>query len=286
LEGITTADLNRLLPLWKKCLSWNAFTQVYLQAKMQSLAIARPRSTLQAVKTRKLPRTSFIGILTQLRNWIAKLVPADISKTVWGNYATANNYTEDEAAAKRRFITEFIENTRSRLVWDLGCNIGDYSATALAAGAHYVVGFDFDQHALETAFIRAHADNLDFLPLFLDAANPSPDQGWNELERKGLQARARADALIALAFEHHLAIGRNIPLPRVVAWLCGLAPRGVIEFVRKDDPTVQQMLSLRDDIFSDYTEEVFATALQRQARLVKVETVSLTGRRLYWYDRS
>ena len=50
---------------------------------------------------------------------------------------------------------------------------------------------------------------------------------------------------------NHLAIGRNIPLPQVVAWLCGLAPRGVIEFVRKDDPTVQQMLSLREDIFPD-----------------------------------
>jgi ribosomal protein L11 methylase PrmA len=286
LEGITTADLNRLLPLWRKCLSWNAFTQIYLQSKMQSLAIARPRSALQAVKTRKLPRTAFIGILTQLRNWIAKLLPSETSKTVWGNYATANSYTREEETAKRRFITEFIENTHSRLVWDLGCNTGDYSATALAAGADYVVGFDFDQHALEMAFIRAQADNLKFLPLFLDAANPSPDQGWNELERKGLLARAQADAIIALAFEHHLAIGRNIPLPQVVAWLCGLAPMGVIEFVRKDDPTIQQMLSLREDIFSDYSEEAFATALRRQARLVRKETVSSTGRRLYWYDRS
>jgi len=286
LEGITTADLNRLLPWWRKCLSWNAFTQVYLQAKMQSLAMAKPQAALQAVKTRPLPRTAFIGLLMQLRHWIAQLVPAATSTTVWGHYATANTYTDNEAAAKRKFIAEFIEQTQPRLVWDLGCNTGDYSATALAAGARYVIGFDCDQHVLETAFIRAQADNLDFLPLCLDTANPSPDQGWNERERKGLQARAPADALIALAFVHHLAIGRNIPLPRVVAWLGGLAPRGVIEFVRKDDPTVQQMLSLREDIFPDYTEEAFATALQRQGRLVKVETVSATGRRLYWYDRS
>jgi len=285
-EGITTAELNRLIPWWRKCLSWNAFTQVYLQAKMESVAIAKPQSALQAVKTRKLPRTTFLFLLTQLRNWIKKLVPRQASKTAWANYATVNSYTGEEAAAKHTFIKEFIESTHPRLVWDLGCNTGDYSATALAGGAHYVVGFDFDQHALETAFIRAHAAHLDFLPLFLDVANPSPNQGWKELERKGLQARARADALIGLAFVHHLAIGRNIPLRRAVAWLCGLASRGVIEFVRKDDPTVQQMLSLRDDIFSDYTEEAFVSALQRQARLLKVETVSSTGRRLYWYDRS
>src|SRR5262249_53642476 len=157
-----------------------------------------------------------------------------------------------------------------RLVWDLGCNTGDYATTALAAGAHYVIGFDCDQHALEAAFGRAQADNLEFLPLFLDAANPSADQGWNELERKGLQARAPADALIALAFEHHLAIGRNIPLSQVVTWLCRLAPRGVIEFVRKEDPTVRQMLSLREDIFADYNEDAFASSLQRQSRVVKV----------------
>jgi len=94
---------------------------------MQSLAIAKPQSALEAVKTRKLPRTAFIGLLTQLRNWIAKLVPADTSKTVWGNYATANTYTDDEAAAKRRFIAEFIENTHPWLVCDLGCNTGDSS---------------------------------------------------------------------------------------------------------------------------------------------------------------
>ena len=89
-----------------------------------------------------------------------------------------------------------------------------------------MVGFDFDQHALERAFIRAQTDNLNFLPLFLDAANPSPDQGWNELERKGLQARAGADALIALAFEHHLAIARNIPLSPGGGLALRISPEG------------------------------------------------------------
>src|SRR5262249_19792675 len=142
LEGITTADLNRLLPWWRKCLSWDAFTQVYLQAKMQSLAVPKPRVALQAVRDTKLPRTAFIGLLMQLRNWIDKLVPADTSNTVWGNYATANTYTNEEAAAKRSFIAEFIRGTHPRLVWDLGCNTGDYSAAALTAGAHSVIGFD------------------------------------------------------------------------------------------------------------------------------------------------
>ena len=61
-------------------------------------------------------------------------------------------------------------------------------------------------------------------------------------------SRRNADAVIALAIVHHLAIGRNIPLPFVVEWLVGLAPRGVVEFVPKSDLMVQRMLRLRRDI--------------------------------------
>lgn len=170
------------------------------------------------------------------------------------------------------------------MVWDLGCNTGEYSVVALKAGADHVIGFDTDQSVLETAFIRAQVQRLDFLPLFVDAANPSPSQGWNQNERKGLCERAQADAIIALAFEHHLAIGRNIPLDRLVDWLVGLAPSGVVEFVTKDDPTVQKMLQLREDIFSTYATETFVAALNRRTRIVKTLNVSNTGRQLFWYD--
>ena len=124
------------------------------------------------------------------------------------------------------------------------------------------------------------------LLLYMDAANPSPDQGWNQAERQGLAARANADGLLALAFVHHLASGRNIPLDEAVGWLMGLAPRGVIEFVPRDDPTVQTMLAHRDpDLFADYTQAAFVAALQRRGRIVAEERVSATGRHLYAYQR-
>jgi len=104
-------------------------------------------------------------------------------------------------------------------------------------------------------------------------------------ERKGLRGRASADSLIALAFIHHLAIGRNIPLDKAVGWLVDLAPCGVIEFVQKTDPTVQRMLALREDIFEHYTEEAFVAALKPRARIIKAETVSASGRRLFLYER-
>lgn len=174
---------------------------------------------------------------------------------------------------------------KPRIIWDFGCNTGTYSKVALENGATYAVGFDYDHGALELAFSRASSENLSLLPLFLDIANPSPNQGWNENERKGLSERASSDAVIALAFVHHIVIGRNVPLSEVVNWLTILAPQGVIEFVPKQDPMVQELLALRDDIFYDYTEEKFLEYLSRNSEIVESQTLTQTGRKMIWFRR-
>lgn len=155
----------------------------------------------------------------------------------------------------------------------------------MESGASEAIGFDFDQGSLDLAFARGKDKGLHFLPLFLDAANPSPAQGWASVERKAFAARGKPDALLALAFIHHLAIGRNVPLANAVEWLTGLAPRGVIEFVPKGNSTVQTMLRLRKDIFPNYTEENFLDALAQRARVVKRETITESGRLLVWFER-
>jgi ribosomal protein L11 methylase PrmA len=284
LEGIPTSDLARLLPLSKR-LSWNVLSQVVLQARLEQRALARTEESIDRVRGHGLSKTALQGLLGQMRNWIARLRPARGGATVWGDYATTHGYASVEEAAKRRFVSEFVEQTRPALMLDLGCNTGDYAALALAAGAGTVVGLDADQQALETAFARAAAEDLAFLPLYLDAANPSPDQGWLQAERAGFARRAGADAVLALAFAHHLAIGRNAPLDQLLDWLTGLAPMGVVEFVPKDDPTVQRMLALREDIFPGWTEAAFADRLAGRARIVRSATVSAHGRRLFWYCR-
>jgi hypothetical protein len=133
--------------------------------------------------------------------------------------------------------------------------------------------------------MRSQRENLALLPLIVDLGNPSPSQGWAERERRGLSERASADAILALALVHHLAIGRNVPLDEVVAWLVGLAPHGVIEFVPKSDPMVQRLLRLREDIFDYYSEEVFLKHLDARAEVVRTVDVSATGRRLFWFAR-
>jgi ribosomal protein L11 methylase PrmA len=284
LEGIETDKLARMMPWWRN-FSFNILTHVTMQARLQAGAMRDNSKGVAKAREVKLTKDGYLNILRSMKNWIRKLSPRDTGATVWQNYAENTTYRSEEQELKRQFVADFCDKTKPGVLWDVGCNTGEYSEVALQSGARKVIGFDFDQGALERAHARATAKSLDLLPLFQDGANPSPDQGWANSERKSVIGRGAADAMIALAFEHHLAIGRNVPLPRVVDWLVAMAPRGVIEFVQKSDPTVQQLLALREDIFPDYTIEAFEAALAAKASIVRKARVSEAGRTLYWFDR-
>jgi ribosomal protein L11 methylase PrmA len=282
LEGVAPEDLARMLPLRKK-LDWTVLTHVVAQAAMQNRKVkaGTPKAEKRGVT---LPKHAFEGMLHGLRRSIAGM-RNKAHTTVWGDYAGRNSYRADDALMKAQFVAEMTRAVRPKMMYDLGCNSGDYSVAALENGAGRVVGFDFDHGALELAYSRAQADNLAFLPLWLDAANPSPSQGWAQAERKGLAGRAQPDAMVALAFIHHIAIGRNVPLDMATDWLVDMAPVGIIEFPHKEDPMVQTLLAQREDIFPNYGNDQFRELLGQRARIVRTIDV-LPTRTLYWYDRT
>lgn len=282
LEGITAAELNALLPAARK-MSWNIISHVTLPARLAARAAASRRPA--SAPRRPLPTRAYAGLLNQLRDWIAGLEPLGPAQTTWSHYETTHTYSDDERERKHAVVARFMQRVRPAMVWDVGCNTGEFAQLALESGAEAVVGFEPDHGACERAYARAATLPRPFLPLVIDVANPSPGQGWNEHERSGLAARGPADAILALAVTHHLAIGRNVPLDDVAAWLTAQAPAGVVEFVPKDDPMVRLMLASRADVFDAYTMEAFASALARFARVVASETVSASGRCLFVYER-
>ena len=132
---------------------------------------------------------------------------------------------------KKRNSEKFYKENNLSMLADLGCNDGEYSRLAIENGTKGVIGFDFDINSINRAFKISKDNKLNFLPLFFDATNPSCNLGWLEKERQGFNSRAKFDGVIALAFEHHLAIAKNIPLDQVIKWITSLAPKGLIEFV-------------------------------------------------------
>ncbi len=225
-EGIKAQELSRFLK-WRHHIRWNVLAHVVLQSFFQrSVESDNVKLEKESLPKNALSLAAFRRVLQKLSSWISKLTPADTGKTVWQEYAKTHSYSSEEVEHKKRFVSEFVRRERPKLIWDLGCNTGDYCVAALEAGAEYAVGFDYDQGALELAFARSREKNLSFQPVFFDAANPSPNQGWQEQERYGLRARASADAILALAFIHHLAISRNVPLDQLLDWLIRFGASG------------------------------------------------------------
>jgi ribosomal protein L11 methylase PrmA len=283
IEGLSSTELVPLLRLRDK-LRPQTLLHIVLPARLEAAARRGRVDAKPAAARRPLPKAALRSLLTGLRRWVGRLsLPS--RHTDWTSYAADNTYEDAERSAKREIVARVIRAAAPSAVLDLGCNTGDYSAVALGAGAGHVIGAEADAPTAHLAFVRAQKEGLRFLPLVQDAANPSPSQGWREAERASFTERARFDFLIALAVEHHLAIGRNIPLDELVRWMVGLAPQGVIEFVQKTDSTVRRMLALREDIFADYTEENFRHLLAANARIVESRVVSAAGRVIFLYDR-
>ncbi|MDC0417179.1 class I SAM-dependent methyltransferase [Candidatus Pelagibacter sp.] len=283
LEGIETIELNRLLKFSDK-FSLNIFTHVCLQAKLNIKSISDPEKVdSKFKKLKKLPKNSYIAILIQLKNWISKLKFKN-EKTIWQNYSNNNTYCFEKKKSKELIVENFIKKHNPETVIDLGCNTGEYSKLCIKNGTKTVVGFDFDYNAIEKAFIEAKKDKLNFLPLIFDASNPSPNQGWKQTERKGFLQRFKSDALLALAFEHHMIIGKNIPIVQFVEWILNISNIGLLEFVPKSDKTVKQMLAYREDIFNDYSEKNFEHLLGQRAKIINKVKILDSERVIYEFQ--
>ncbi len=284
-EGISTQDLAKIMP-FKNKFSWNIFTQVTLQAALQNTAQKNKKPVAGGVKKRTFPKASYKNMLITLQKWITKLTPLDKQQSTWGKYETDNSYSSDEARVKKDFVSEFVSTVKPRQLWDIGCNMGHYAEVALSSGALSVIGFDFDHMALDQGFDRACQKNLNFTPCYMDASNQSPDQGWNGAERMGIAKRSSADALINLAFAHHMIISKNIPMDQYVDWILGFADQGIVEFVPKCDPMVQELLLLREDIFPDYEQDTIMAMISQKAEILKTAQVTESGRMLIWYKKA
>ncbi len=87
--------------------------------------------------------------------------------------------------------------------------------------------------------------------------------------------------MLALALVHHLAIGRNVPLPLLASGLSRLGRDAIVEFVPKDDPQTLRLLRSRRDVFPDYTQGSFEAAFGSRFRLEAKEPLPGSGRTVY-----
>ena len=259
-------------------------THIHLHARSQKRYADKPITKEQSA--RKMSKLQFMGLMDSLETTTGKL-SWKASGTEWGDYYTASSshYSGSAFEHKKQLVKQFLGRIQPTTTWDLGANTGEFSQLAAGMGS-YTVAFDIDPAAVEQNYLmgKKKKDNL-MLPLVMDFTNPSPALGWQNKERHSLLERAPADALLALALIHHLAISNNVPLALLAEYLHSLGRWLVIEWVPKEDSQVQKLLASRQDIFTGYHQEGFEAAFGALFEIHEKTAIQDSPRILYLMEK-
>ena len=275
IDGIPSSLTSRLLPVRTRFRPSLA-SHVHLHALSQRYFSTRTAR----VRERKIRPVSLAGLVESLESLVRRL-NFRLKKTEWAHYYQETNYAPEAFERKKKTVEEFLDIMKPETAWDLGANTGVFSRLASQRGIQ-TVAFDVDFIAVELNYRECLDKNeKHLLPLVLDLTNPTPAIGWENRERKSLLERGPADAVLALALLHHLAISNNLPFPKIAEFLSRVCRWLVIEFVPKTDSQVQRLLATREDIFDHYTQSDFEAQFSRSFLIVKVAPIQGTERILY-----
>jgi ribosomal protein L11 methylase PrmA len=283
IDGIPLELAVRLLP-GRTRFNFGLASHLHVHAGAQRrAATAAPATDGDRPAPRRVSETGQRALLDSLRRTVEGLRWSPSGH--WAEYATTTSYSQAGTASKASLVREMLDAVGGHSVWDLGANVGVYSAIAVEAG-YRVIAWDSDAGSVEAHWRRVRgSDGPPVLPLIGDLANPSPSIGWALQERASFVDRANADALMALALVHHLAIGNNVPLPAVAALFARIAPHAIVEFVPKEDPMTRRLLASRRDIFDGYTLEGFRAAFGDPFEIEREAPISDSPRTLFLLRR-
>jgi hypothetical protein len=273
IDGIPLDLVSKLLPFKTKL---SLGLQIHIHAHGRKAQTKT--STAANAPKRVFSKMALLGLLDSLQSTV-KALQLNLPTTVWGDYYSITNYNGLASGDKRTILREFLQKCGPNPVIDLGANDGTYSAIAAELG-HSVLSADFDPVAVEKNYLRNRkAQENRIHPLYLDLTNPTPALGWAHTERPSFTERVDPDSIVlALALVHHLAIGYNLPLEKIVAWFAKFAQTLILEFVPKEDSQVIGMLRSREDIFVNYTIESLHIALKPFFDVVDVRKVDQSER--------
>ncbi len=277
-EGIPLPLTKSLLPFRSK-FSVHTYLHIHLHAGMSG-----PGKT-NSKKSAPFSKQKMLNLVTSFETVIQKLkLPPQ--QSTWSAYYSEAAQRDDYLAAKKESIQQWISSNKNfKTAIDLGANDGEFSKL-LAANNIDTIAVDFDPYCINNLYRFIKKEKQERLqPLIIDLSNPSAAIGVNNEERSSFIDRVKADLVVALALIHHLAIGKNIPFPKIVSMLAGMGKNVIIEFVPKTDEKIRLMLAGRKDIFSHYTGARFEEALGRYFRIKDKQEIAASGRVLYFLEK-
>ncbi|MBN1788553.1 MAG: hypothetical protein JW806_09205 [Sedimentisphaerales bacterium] len=275
IDGIPLDLASKLLP-WHTSFNFSLLAHIHLHAKSQKHYSDKRKD----VSSYKMGRIRLLGFIDSLEKAVKKLKWPP-GNTEWADYYDITNYTDEALEHKKQIVSGFLDRVGPKNVWDFGANTGIFSRLASRRGIN-TVSFDIDPSAVEKNFIESlNNSEANLLPLVIDLTNPSSDIGWNNQERASLHRRGPTDLAIALALIHHLAISNNVPLRSIAEFFGQYCNWLIIEFVPKGDDKVKILLSSRQDVFPDYTEDKFKEEFNSVFDIIETAQIKNSQRTVY-----
>ena len=271
IEGLTPQQFSRMLSM-RDLFRSGAFSHVWMHARLQTLSSSQ-RNVARSMQDSGFSKSMIRNNVTGLMKIVDGLQWRPVAST-WSDYDESAEPVQRDAAVKEAFIEQVCSSQHWNTVWDLGCNQGRYSRIA-AKYSDLVLAMDSDHLTVDRLFQRLQSENnRRIVPLVSDLADPTPSQGWRGTERRSLEHRSKPDLVLCLALIHHLVIGSNLLLADVLDWLASLKATIVLEFVDREDPQVQTLLSNRQDIFCDYGRDAFLSLVTQNFTILREQPLS------------
>ncbi len=277
-DGMTAGEITRILGVFGFRYK-GSLRHVYLHSALEQAFGGNDVGVRENITPKALPKQTLYNIVDSLYRVIEKL-SGPTQQSEWSDYTATCTYTKADTELKATMIQNGLTELapESRLV-DLGSNTGEFSLIA-ADIMKLVISMDIDNICVDKLYKRLQNGEItNIVPLFTDLCNPAPAQGWGLVERPSLFERLQADHFIALALVHHICISANVPVPAFVELLAQFSG-GIVEWVDKTDPMVQQLLRNRVDIFDDYTWDYFLACLKKQFDVTVLGELNNGTRRL------
>ena len=283
IDGIDVQTAARLFGFSDRFRS-GVFSHVWLQAKLDRRYGDTGQNIRADLKSAGFNQAMILANVRKLGKLINKLRWQG-EGSEWGAYEDFHNYSESDHRLKESFIGNSVAGSGAETVWDIGCNTGQFSMIA-ARHATTVLAMDLDHYAVERLYRKTREDGLkNILPMLQNIADPSPDWGWRNRERRDLPSRSRPDLVLCLALIHHVVISANVPMEEFVSWLADISDQLVIEYVSRSDEKVKALLRNKVDRYSDYSREGLEINLGKYFRIVQQQEAESGNRHFYWCKR-
>lgn len=276
-EGVPVRLTSKWLPFATK-LNTHILLHVHVHAKY-----GKAGSQQSKAPEKKISKAALLNILNSLTACISKLYLKEQAST-WDNYYNETILSDDYLQQKKATLKSWMNKLEYHSVCDFGANEGEFSK--LCRSDALVVANDFDSNCINRLYQSCKNQKVrNILPLVVDLTQPAPAMGWENKEQPSFINRKQFDLSLALAFIHHLVIGKNLSFEQTATFFAQRSNWLIIEFVPKDDPKVEQMLANKKNQYPNYSKENFETAFLNHFHQENKMELLHSKRTLYFFTK-